>query len=153
MNCLKTFIQSIISLRNIPSRPPVPNGITRICVSGFTISHHTSRACKIAKEIAICNPEYKTQFYFDTGHKYRKFLKIIKSEFSFEEQNKFAKHKTSPFCWLENSEGKIAIGGRDKLCDWVNNNDNFKNNYVLKKLTTTKPNITEIFFDNTNSSK
>lgn len=152
MNGLISFIKSIGYSRYVPSRPPVSIGITRICVSGFTISHHTSRACQIAKEIAASNPEYETWFYFDTGSKYRKFLKIIKSEFSLEEQNKFAKHKTSPFCWLETSEGKIAIGGRDRLCDWVNNSGKFENNYVIKKLTTTKPNITEAFFDNTNSS-
>ncbi len=53
MNIFKSLIIKSIGLsRQVPSRPKVSNGITRICVSGFTISHHTGRACKIAKQIA-----------------------------------------------------------------------------------------------------
>ncbi len=147
----KYLFTSIASNRFVPLRPPLTPGITYICVSGFKISHHTGRACQIAKEIAKTHPEYKTWFYFDNPSKYRKFLKIIKGELSLEEQCKFKNHKTSPFCWLETSEKKIAIGGRDRLCEWVNNSGKFEKDYLIKNLTTTEPKLLEAFFDNTNS--
>lgn len=147
---MNTFIKYIInkamgSSRCVPLRPPITENKIRICVSGFTISHHTCRAFMIAKEISAINTEYTTWFYFDNPSSYRKFLKNIKTEFSEEQQKIFANHKSAPFCWLETSEGKIAIGGRDKLCDWVNNSEKFKNNNI-KKLTTTEPRIFEAFF-------
>ncbi len=151
MYSLKYLFRSIGNNRSVPLRPKIEPGITYICVSGFKISHHTGRACHIAKEISKSYPEYKTWFYFDNGSKYRKFLKIIKTEFSFEEQCKFKNHKTSPFCWLETSERKIAIGGRDRLCEWVNNSGKFEKNSFIKNLTTTEPKLLEAFFDNTNS--
>jgi hypothetical protein len=152
MNSFKYLFNSILINRFVPLRPSPTPGITYICVSGFKISHHTGRACQIAKEIAKANPEYKTWFYFDSGSKYKKFLKIIKAEFSLEEQYKFKNHRTSPFCWLETSEMKIAIGGRDRLCEWVNNSDKLKKNYIInKKLTTSEPKLLEAFFDNKNS--
>jgi hypothetical protein len=151
MNSLKYLFNSILSNRFVPLRPPLTPGITYICVSGFKISHHTGRACQIAKEISKVNPEYKTWFYFDSPSEYRKFLKIIKTEFLPEEQYKFKNHKTSPFCWLETCDKKIAIGGRDRLCEWVNNSDKFKKNSIIKNLTTTDPKLLEAFFDNTNS--
>ncbi len=151
MNSFKYLSNTILINRFVPLRPPITPGITYICVSGFKISHHTGRACQIAKEIAKANPEYKTWFYFDSPSKYIKFLKIIKMEFSPEEQYKFKNHKTSPFCWLETPERKIVIGGRDRLCEWVNNSDKFEKNSIIKNLTTTEPNLLEAFFDNTNS--
>ena len=151
MNNLKYLFKSIGSNRFIPLRPLPTQGITYICVSGFKISHHTSRACQIAKEIAKEHPEYKTWFYFDSPSKYIKFLKIIKMEFSPEEQYKFKNHKTSPFCWLETHDRKIVIGGRDRLCEWVNNSDKFEKNSIIKNLTTSEPKLLEAFFDNTNS--
>jgi hypothetical protein len=151
MHSLKYLFKSIGNNRFVPSRPPLTPGITYICVSGFKISHHTGRACQIAKEIAKAHPEYKTWFYFDNVSKYKKFLKIIKTEFSTEEQYKFKNHKTSPFCWLETSDKKIAIGGRDRLCEWVNNSEKFEKDSIIKNLTTTEPKILEAFFDNTNS--
>jgi hypothetical protein len=151
MYSLKFLFRSIGINRFVPLRPPVTPGLTYICVSGFKISHHTGRACEIAKEIAKAYPEYKTWFYFDSPSKYRKFLKIIKGELSLEDQNKFKNHKTSPFCWLETSEGKIAIGGRDRLCEWVNNSEKFEKDFLIKKLTTTDPKLLDAFFDNTNS--
>jgi hypothetical protein len=151
MNNLKYLFKSIGSNRFIPLRPLPTQGITYICVSGFKISHHTSRACQIAKEIAKEHPEYKTWFYFDSPSKYRKFLKIIKGELSLEYQSKFQNHKTSPFCWLETSEGKIPIGGRDRLCEWVNKSEKFEKKSIIKNLTTTEPKLREALFDNTNS--
>ncbi len=151
MISFKYLLNTILINRFVPLRPSIIPGITYICVSGFKISHHTGRACEIAKEIAKENPEYKTWFYFDSPSKYRKFLKIIKGEFLLEDQFKFQNHKTSPFCWLETSEGKIPIGGRDRLCEWVNNSKKFEKNSIIKNLTTTEPKILDAFFDNTNS--
>jgi hypothetical protein len=151
MNQLRYLFNSIIINRFVPLRPQITPGITYICVSGFKISHHTGRAYQIAKEIAKENPEYKTWFYFDNPSEYRKFLKIIKTELSPEEQYKFKNHKTSPFCWLETSERKIPIGGRDRLCEWANNSGKFEKNSIIKNLITTEPKLLEALFDNTNS--
>ena len=30
-----------------------------------------------------------------------------------------APHRTSPFCWLETSAGKVPKAGRDRLCEWA----------------------------------
>mmetsp|Transcript_1738 Transcript_1738/g.2517 ORF Transcript_1738/g.2517 Transcript_1738/m.2517 type:complete len:155 (-) Transcript_1738:336-800(-) len=106
-------------------RPAVPADKIRLCISGFGLSHHTGRARKIAEIIASTYPDkYETWFYFDTfGHK--EFLPTVKAELSEEQQQKFATHQSSPFCWLEMTDGKRnAIGGRDRLCDWAN--ENFK---------------------------
>ena len=87
MSSLKYLFRSIGENRFVPPRPQLTPGITYICVSGFKISHHTGRACHIAKEIAKAHPEYKTWFYFDSPSNYRKFIKNIKAEFSLDEQN------------------------------------------------------------------
>mmetsp|Transcript_921 Transcript_921/g.2064 ORF Transcript_921/g.2064 Transcript_921/m.2064 type:complete len:155 (-) Transcript_921:22-486(-) len=102
-------------------RLPVPEGMTRICVAGFGISHHTGRARRIADGIASVHPEkYETWYYFDTFGFRPEFLDSVKAELSEEQRKKFADHKSSPFCWLERSDGtKNALGGRDRLCDWV----------------------------------
>jgi len=102
-------------------RLPVPSTKTRICISGFGISHHTGRARSIAATVAAIYPEsYETWYYFDTRGFRPAFLDVIMSELSEEERAKVANHKTSPFCWLEKSDGtKTALGGRDRLCDWA----------------------------------
>ncbi len=80
------------------------------------------------------------------------FLKTIKAELSPEQQEQFKNHKSSPFCWLETFDGKkIVIGGRDRLCEWVNNSEKFKNNQAVKRLTMTEPSLLEGVFDCTNS--
>ena len=28
-------------------------------------------------------------------------------------------HKTSPFCWLETTSGKVPKAGRDRICEWA----------------------------------
>jgi len=103
-------------------RPPVPDGLTRICVSGFGISHHTGRARAIASAIAEQYPEkYETWYYFDTRGFRPSFLDSIKGElsesgsssscdstgststddFSKEVKTILTAHSSSPFCWLE----------------------------------------------------
>mmetsp|Transcript_56 Transcript_56/g.70 ORF Transcript_56/g.70 Transcript_56/m.70 type:complete len:155 (+) Transcript_56:18-482(+) len=106
-------------------RPAVPEDKIRLCVSGFGLSPHTGRARKIAEMIVSTYPDkYETWFYFDSFGHYD-FLAKVKAELSEEQQQKFASHTSSPFCWLEMPDGsKNAIGGRDRLVDWAN--ENFK---------------------------
>jgi len=126
-------------------RPPVPDGLTRICVSGFGISHHTGRARAIASAIAEQYPEkYETWYYFDTRGFRPSFLESIKGEMSesgsdstgststddFSEELKtiLTEHSSSPFCWLEQTadnknkkeqKAYTPVGGRDSLCEWA----------------------------------
>jgi len=79
------------------ARPAVPSGVTRICVSGFGISHHTGRARQIAATIAAAHPEsYETWFYFDSRG-YRTFLDSILGQLTEGERAKVAGHRQSPF--------------------------------------------------------
>jgi len=118
-------------------RPGVPTGMIRLCVSGFGISHHTGRAKEIVDTIVQTYPdEYESWYYFDTFGFRPQFLTSIKSELTLEQQNEFKDHNTSPFCWVEtpNSRQPFAIGGRDKLCEWVFKHfaDNEQNAKILK---------------------
>jgi hypothetical protein len=135
-------------------RPPVPEGKTRLCVAGFGISHHTGRAREIADKIVQTYPDkYESWYYFDTTGFRPEFLDSIKEELSHEQQLEFAKHNTSPFCWIETSDAggakPIAIGGRDDLCDWAvaKFEHNHKNEAFLKRCK--KPGfIKDMLFDN-----
>jgi hypothetical protein len=141
--------------------PPPQRGVfvksgpqTRLCVAGFGLSHHTGRARKIVDSIVNIYPEtYESWYYFDS-FKYRsEFLPKLKAELSEEQQQKFASHKSSPFCWIERENEKpLALGGRDRLCDWVIANfpkDDEKNSPILE-LCREEPSRTwnEVFFDN-----
>ncbi len=98
-----------------------PGPATRLCVAGFGISHHTGRARKIVDTIVSIYPEtYESWYYFDTFQYRSAFLPKLKAELSEEQQEKFASHKSSPFCWIERENEKpFALGGRDRLCDWA----------------------------------
>ena len=43
--------------RTLPARLPVPAGKTRVCVAGFTLSHHTGRARKVMDAIVKAHPD------------------------------------------------------------------------------------------------
>lgn len=106
------------SVHPVPVRPAVREGITRLCVSGFTLSHHTGRARKVADEVQRQYPDkYETWFYFGSHDEYRAFLEEVKKEIPANEE--IQKHSTSPFCWLETENEKVALGGRDRLCEWA----------------------------------
>lgn len=117
--------------------PDLTAGRVRICVSGFKISHHTGRARQIADLIAKTYPDqYETWFAFTSNDEYRgegpdSLLK--KARAGMPEDNPLQQHRTSPYCWLEMGQavdGKTyphpsrgvhiwALGGRDRLCEWV----------------------------------
>eukprot|EP00039_Didymoeca_costata_P026536 m.16111 g.16111 ORF g.16111 m.16111 type:complete len:151 (+) comp5585_c0_seq1:418-870(+) len=129
------------------TRPPVPAGKIRVCVAGFGVSHHTNRAGKIARAIAEAHPnKYETWFYFDSKGYRPDFLKQIKSELSQDQQQKFAAHKSSPFCWLEMPDGtRDAKGGRDFLSEWAM--EMFPNDESITKLAGTGPSVFEVMVD------
>mmetsp|Transcript_10945 Transcript_10945/g.16839 ORF Transcript_10945/g.16839 Transcript_10945/m.16839 type:complete len:159 (-) Transcript_10945:208-684(-) len=132
-------------------RLAVPSGKTRICVAGFGVSHHTGRARKIADTIAKVYPDkYETWYFFSTIGFRPDFLNSVKESLSQEDQKKLESHKTSPFCWLELSDGtKTGIGGRDRLCEWVQANFDVSDekNEPFVSLTKNEPTVTEVFFD------
>jgi len=126
---------------SIPARPPVPAGKTRLCVAGFGTSHHTARASRVARAVGASAPErLETWFYFDSaGYRGKDgLLPKIKSELDKDDQERFASHNSSPFCWFEYPDGRRkGIGGRDKLCEWAQ--AEFPNDSHIQKLTTTLP--------------
>jgi hypothetical protein len=118
----------------------------RLCVAGFTLSHHTGRARKVVDEIVKAHPaQYESWYHFDTKG-YRPFLQQLKLEFSPEQQEKFAEHKTSPFVWLEKSDGsKDAKGGRDRLCEWAI--VEFKHDKAVVDLCSSGPGLSDAWVD------
>lgn len=107
--------------QTIPKRTVVPKNLTRICVSGYYFSHHTSWARKIADELLHQHPNtYETWYHFVGFKEYKSFLNTIKKE--FPENHPLSSHTTSPFCWLEKENEFIPIGGRDRLSEWVATN-------------------------------
>ena len=154
----------------LPRPATVREGVTRVCVSGFGISHHTGRARAIAAAIADAYPEqYETYYYFDTRGYRPDFLDSIKREIeesmvgTIDDTRKaiLADHKSSPFCWLEETADKdekekkkmIPLGGRDRLCDWAiaTFDENDSKNEPILSLCKTEPKRTwsEIKFDAT----
>jgi hypothetical protein len=137
----------ISSSRALPLRPPVASGKTRICVSGFSLSHHTGRARKIADAIVTARPDlYESWFYFDSKG-FRDFINsTIKPMLPQEQQEKFASHKSSPFCWLELDDGSLdAKGGRDRFCEWAASE--FPSDAAILQLATTEPSLSEVWVD------
>ena len=50
-------------------------GITRICVAGFTLSHHTGRARDLADAVVQAFPDrFESWFYFDSHCMYLSLL-------------------------------------------------------------------------------
>lgn len=140
------------AVKAVPQRPPVANGKTRICVAGFTLSHHTNRAGNLARTIAAQYPnEYETWFYFDSKG-YRGSRGLLKNDVfpQLNEEQKvcFESHKSSPFCWLEAPDGSLdAKGGRDRLCEWAAGK--FPDNAEIVQLSATPPSLTEVWVDET----
>jgi hypothetical protein len=143
----------------VPSRPSVPAGVTRICVSGFGLSHNAGRAQMLAALIAKKHPtEYETWFYFSTFG-FGDFLKtVILPEIPEDQKAKagttdkgksIGEHTSSPFVWLETTSGDkkeyAAIGGRDMFCEWAD--EKFPDDAEVKALTEATPPLSEVFFD------
>ena len=128
-------------------RSPVPAGKVRICVAGFTLSHHTGRARKLADAIVKAQPsKYESWFYFDTKTYQKEFLPVLKAELPPDQQELFKTHKSSPFCWLEHADGtKDAKGGRDRLCEWAIKE--FPSDDTIQKLCATQPSLVEAWVD------
>ncbi len=52
--------------------PPPPSGTTRVCVTGFTLSHHTGRAQQIAALLAKNQAnKFESWFFFCGNDEYR----------------------------------------------------------------------------------
>ena len=61
-------------------------------------------------------------------------------------------HVSSPFCWVERGEERTAIGGRDKLVEWVRaqevfNGDSEQCKEVLNWASVDQPSLTEGWVD------
>mmetsp|Transcript_8172 Transcript_8172/g.20248 ORF Transcript_8172/g.20248 Transcript_8172/m.20248 type:complete len:165 (-) Transcript_8172:264-758(-) len=150
------FLSKIFPISVPLPRPSVQEGKTRICIAGFGFSHHTGRARAIATAIVEGYPdEYETWFYFDSRGYRPEFLDAIKKEIKESGASIPEDHKSSPFCWLEIGGSKkemIAIGGRDKLCEWTQakfDASDDKNAKILPLCEEEPPHSRkEIFFDN-----
>ena len=105
----------------MPHLPLPAAGKTRICVAGFWVSHNTGKARAVAKALQEAQPDlYETWFCFTGFREWYDYLAEEKrSYFQFGEGHSLANHTSSPFTWLETSNGIQPLGGRDSLCDWV----------------------------------
>mmetsp|Transcript_6446 Transcript_6446/g.9771 ORF Transcript_6446/g.9771 Transcript_6446/m.9771 type:complete len:179 (-) Transcript_6446:169-705(-) len=151
----------------IPERPPVPAGKTRICVSGFGISHNSAGAKNLADAIVSAHPDKYESWYYFNSFGYKKFLRVILNELPDSEKGKestmdkgttVGQHHSSPFVWLESGgqtnadskavEGKTyeAQGGRDKFCLWAQKE--FPGEESIQALASTdSPSLSILFFD------
>lgn len=132
-------------------RPAVPEGKIRICITGFSLSPNSGKAAEVTRAIVAEYPEkYESWFYFDMqfrgdGTGQNGFLGDVKKELSSEQQEKFAKHKTSPFCWLEHPDGtKDAKGGCDFFSEWAL--AEFSGNEKIKAVAAPPPSISQTTF-------
>jgi hypothetical protein len=137
------------TVKPIPPRIPVTAGKTRLCVSGFTLSHHTNRAAKLARTIVSQYPnEYESWFYFD-GKGFRGkdgLLAQVKAQMNEEQKEKFINHKSSPFCWIETADGNLDCkGGRDRFCEWAA--EKFPENDEIRSLAESQPSLLEAWVD------
>mmetsp|Transcript_28104 Transcript_28104/g.76250 ORF Transcript_28104/g.76250 Transcript_28104/m.76250 type:complete len:165 (-) Transcript_28104:274-768(-) len=153
------FIKKVFPPSKPLPRPPVPEGVTRICVSGFGISHHTGRARAIATAIAEAYPDkYETWYYFDSLGYRPEFLESVQAEIKDSGAEVFD-HTSSPFCWFEeSSEGAdkktyTAVGGRDRLAEWATKTfaEGDAKHETIRTLSATEPSRawSEIKFDST----
>merc|ERR1719444_533758 len=103
---------------SVPLRPPVPAGLTRICVAGFGTSHNVGRAQKLAAAVAEAHADkYETWFYF-SNLGYGKFLKTVLEELPADQKAKqstldkgttVGQHHSAPFVWFEQG-GQVGSG-------------------------------------------
>ena len=101
-----------------PKASPVPPGKIRICVAGFTHSSPTAKAHYLVDMIAKRYPDkYESWYYFDQ-YTFFQFTKWKFDAVPFPQHLKG--HETSPFCWLEDSKGKITpLGGSEHISEWT----------------------------------
>lgn len=110
-----------------PPTPPIPQGVTRIGVSGYSyVSPPTTKAHFLADRIAKKYPQQYETWYYWSIFSYHKFLAEKFGKISFKEigcENLIG-HDTSPFVWLERADGKKleCIGGSDDFANWVKKN-------------------------------
>ena len=131
------------SKANPPPSNAIPSGKTRICVAGFTTSHHTGHTRAIVGIIAAkYKDEYESWFYFDGMNAFYEFLKRF-DNVPFPPHLKG--HCTSPFVWFERGADFAVepVGGREHFCQWVLKT--FPKDDELVKLASTGPSLTEIF--------
>jgi len=132
--------------------PPAVPGKQRICVIGFTFSHHTGRARQIADLISQIHPgKWDTWYRFSGGDEYRGpqngLLTHLQSQ--MPDGHPLKTHRTSPFVWIESSEqldggykpeGRdvflLPLGGRDKFCEWVHKQPDFQTDERIKAIAT-----------------
>lgn len=118
---------------------------------------HVGRAVSVARAIHRAHPnQYETWFYFTFGENFRGpngdgmggIVMMIKNLMNEQDRERLLHHKTTPFCWLETSNGAIqGIGGRDRLCEWVQTKPELMENQEIKALVTTNPTIGDLFPD------
>lgn len=107
-----------------PPSPPIPEGVTRICIAGGVSSPHVARARQIASLIAHKHSDkYETWFHFQSpgvccdGH----YTYIVEKTKDVKFPEHLKNHSTMPFIWMETGPAKTwtVIGGRQELADWA----------------------------------
>ncbi len=142
--------QAVVPAAEVVFPPAVP-GKLRICVIGFTLSHHTGRAQQVAALIASTYPEaYDTWFRFSSSDEYRGEGGLLpRLQAQMPEGHPLRAHRSSPFVWLESAEpleggfkpeGRdvflLPLGGRDNFVAWVHKQPAFAKDEKLLALAT-----------------
>ena len=110
----------------------VGKGMKRVCLSGYTISHHVYPARQLLTKIGE-EKEQGYETYFKWHKRWSKdethipYVQNIKDTLlNAEDKERFCSREgwSAPFCWLETADDNdnvivSAIGGRDDLKVWA----------------------------------
>ena len=130
----------------VPPLNPVPQGKTRICIAGFSISTYTGLAHRLAGLIgALHGNHYETWYYWDSQKAYYAFLQQKFDPIPFPPHLKG--HDSSPFVWLERgSANEIElIGGATEFQKWVLKQDELAANAAIKLAATESWKLSDAF--------
>jgi len=121
------------------------------------MSPHVGRAVSVARALHKAHPhKYETWFFFTFGDNFRGpngdgkggIMMMIKDLMNEHDKERLMPHKTTPFCWIEEANGVVkGLGGRDRLCEWVQTKEELMDNHDIKHLVTTDPGFGDVFPD------
>ena len=130
----------------IPPVNPVPEGKTRICIAGFSISTYTGLAHRLAGLIgAMYGNKYETWYYWDAQAHYYTFLKAKFDPIPFPPH--LQGHDSSPFLWLERgAKNEIElVGGATEFQKWVLKQEDLAANEDIKTVASGSWKLTDAF--------
>jgi len=129
------------AVSNPPPAPPIPDGVTRICVAGYSFSPPTGHAHELAARLADAHPDKFETWYYFSMFEYWPFAMERFAEVEFPPELKG--HSTSPMVWFEKGENfdVTPIGGDKEFTTWVARQEEMMLNNDISWCATTRPSI------------